>query len=174
MVPNYIRSSNKSNRSVVQIRKDTKRVLGEKMDKKTFITKEKVEEVANFLKKSVEWLKMQDLGCYRYNLDSTLAIYVGWSSGWDPEDKTVIHSDTEPEFALEAAVKIRNDFDCADYEYLDFPYFEDTGECWDNNVVFKPDEKTKDYKSDAKWLLGNYVAIINEGNKKKTTLRFGR
>ena len=39
------------------------------MNKRKFITKARVEEVAKFLQESVEWLKAQDCGCCHYNLD---------------------------------------------------------------------------------------------------------
>jgi len=156
------------------------------MNKRKFITKARVEEVAKFLQESVEWLKAQNCGCCHYNLDSTLAIYVGWSNGFDMADEDIIKSPSDQHpvnnpshpwvcgWAIDAAVKIRNDYDCADFEYLDFPSFEDSGECWDNSLSLRPNMSFKDYKMDAKWFLSEYVAMVNEGRKKNTTLRFGR
>lgn len=155
------------------------------MNKKEFVTKEKVEEVAKFLQESVEWLKVQDEGCCNYPLDDNLVIAVGWSDGFDMADETIIKSPngqspvnnpTHPwicGWAINAAVKIRNDYDCADFEYLDFPSFKDSGECWDSSLSIRPNLDFKGYKEDAKCLLEKYVDIVNEAKKKNSTLVIG-
>jgi murein DD-endopeptidase MepM/ murein hydrolase activator NlpD len=39
-------------------------------------------QIAQFVKESVEWLVENQEGCCRYQLDDHLAIFVGWSGGY--------------------------------------------------------------------------------------------
>jgi len=139
------------------------------MNKKDIVTKENIAKVADFLKDSVEWLKEADEGCCGFKLSNDLALYVGWSAGWDPEDKSVIHSKSEPDWAIDAAVKIRNDYDCADFEYLNFPWYDD-GECWNSSIAPIPGQGRRDYKRDARWFLETFVGMTNA--HKKGELRY--
>lgn len=132
------------------------------MNKKGILTKKNIEEVANFLKDSVESLIELDEGCCQHVFDENLSLYVGWSSGWDPDDETVIHSIDDKKYAIDAAIKIRNGFYWADFEYLDFPCYDD-GEIWDNSISLKPNMDFKDYKKYAKCFLEIYVDIVNNG-----------
>ncbi|MBR3242270.1 MAG: hypothetical protein IKG72_13025 [Bacillus sp. (in: Bacteria)] len=43
--------------------------------------KERIAEVATFIKESVEWLIREDCGCCTHKLDDRLAICVGWPAG---------------------------------------------------------------------------------------------
>ena len=131
------------------------------MNKKNIVTKENIEKVADFLKDSIEWLKANDMGCCHFNLSSDLALYIGWSDGWDENDESVIHSESEPSWAIDAAVKVRNDYDCADFEYLDFPCYAD-GEAWNNSVSMRPNQSRRDFKRDARWFLETFVSMTNE------------
>jgi hypothetical protein len=67
-----------------------------------------------------------------------------WTCGW----------------AVNAAIKVRNDFDCADFDFLHYPYYED-GECWDSGISIQPNLKRRDYKRLARWFLENFVNITN-------------
>ena len=149
------------------------------MNKKNIVTKENVAKVANFLKESIEWLVNEQQGCCHYNLNDDLALYVGWSGGFDPKDTDIIKElNIEPGatscYAIDAGVKIRNDYDCTDFEYLDFPYDKETGDCWDNAVSMAPDMTTSQYKADAKWFLETFVAMVNESKKKNSRFTFER
>lgn len=147
------------------------------MVKRKFVTKKRVDEVADFLKESVDWLKKEDCGCCHYNLDNNFAIYVGWAGGYDMDNDYIIKSDTGREvvhnpwknwvcgYAIECAVKIRNDYDCADYEFTYYPHFNDEdGDCWDNGSNLAPNGN---YKVDAKDLLSTYVDMVNALNHNK-------
>lgn len=156
------------------------------MNKKEFITKEKVEEVAKFLQESVEWLKAQDEGCRTYPLDDNLVIAIGWSNGFNmanediiksPNGQSLVNNPSHPwvcGWAIDAAVKIKNDHDCSDFEALNFPYWDnDNGECWDSSLSIRPNLDLKGYKEDAKQFLEKYVDIVNEAKKKNSTLVIG-
>ena len=148
------------------------------MNKKDIITKKNVEEVAHFLKDSVEWLTEADEGCCRFILDDNLAIFIGWSNGYDMNDDDIIKSPKGRSYngtigwAINAAVKVRNDFYWAEFDDLDFPYDEKTGECWDNALSLQPNMTAKSYKHDAKWFLATFVDMVNEHAKKNTTIVF--
>lgn len=112
-----------------------------------------VNKIAKFLEDSVNDLIKIDEGCCRYLLDEDLALYVGWSAGWGEELRDdAIQSKSEPDYAIEAGIKVRNDTLWADYDWLDFPYYPD-GEVWYASLTMKPGE---DYKSDAQWFIDEY------------------
>ena len=149
------------------------------MNKKNVLTKNNINKVANFLKESIEWLVNEQQGCCHFNLNDNLALYVGWSYGFDKNDTDIIkelNPDTNDRFcyAIDAAVKIRNDYDCADFEYLDFPYNSETGDCWDNAVSMSPNMTTNQYKAEARWFLETFVAMVNESKKKNSKFVFER
>ena len=100
-----------------------KKNLKEASNEEKISTDANISKVAKFLEQAVNGLIEDDTtnsagGCYRYILDSNFAIYVGWSAGWGKEPRDdVYQSKVEPDYAIEAAVKIRNDSDWADYDY---------------------------------------------------------
>ena len=53
-------------------------------------------------------------------------------------------------------IKVRNEADWADYDYLNFPWYPD-GEVWDTGVTI---EKNTNYKEVAEWLLKEYPYIV--------------
>lgn len=130
------------------------------------ITGKNIPEIATFLKESVEWLKKEQCGCCHYNLDDDLALYVGWESGYDRADDSII-SDEDSEdiapktsgwsecYAICAGVKIRNDSDCADYEFLDFPWYQD-GECCILDCTISPH---MDYQTTAQYFVNEYQVL---------------
>ena len=134
------------------------------MNKKDIVTNNNITKVAKFLEDSIKWLKEADMGCCHFNLSDDLALYIGWEPGYDQNDTTIITSPTEDGYAIVAGVKIRNDFDCADYEYLDFTVYED-GEVADVSTSMSPDMTRRQYRRDARWFLENFVAMTNEIKK---------
>ncbi len=104
---------------------------------KTYTTETLAEEI----KSAVEWLKEEDCGCVTLKLNGTLAVCVGWSDGFDPDDETVIHSKTEPTWAICAAIKAWGSDDLrTDLDYIDAPYYED-GSVYDTEMSIYPDDK---------------------------------
>lgn len=136
------------------------------MNCKTFITKQKKEDVAKFLEESIKWLLCEDGGCCHYNLSDDFSLYIGWSAGWDEDDKTVFHSRINPTWCIDAAVKIMDNYDCYDFEDLDCPW-DESGNCWVNSIAPSPSYTHKDYIKDAEWFLRNFVAMSNALKKGK-------
>lgn len=100
-----------------------------------------IETLAKGIESAVEWLKTEDCGCVTLKLDDRLAVCVGWSDGFDPEDETVIHSKTEPTWAICAAIKAWGSDDLrTDLDYIDAPYYED-GSVYDTEMTVYPDDK---------------------------------
>ena len=113
---------------------------------KTYTTETLAEEI----KSAVEWLKKEDCGCVTLKLNGTLAVCVGWSDGFDPEDKTVIHSKTESTWAICAAIKSWGSDDLrTDLDYIDAPYYED-GSVYDTEESISPDENYE-------WIAKNFL-----------------
>ena len=143
------------------------------MNKKNIVTKENIAKVADFLKESADYFKNQGEGCCHFNLSEDLALYVGWSDGYDMADTDIIKSKEGQRqngswtcgWAVNAAVKVRNDFDCADFDFLNYPYYPNDGECWDNGITMRPDQTRRDYKRDARWFLETFVSMTNAHKK---------
>jgi hypothetical protein len=114
----------------------------------------KMSKIAEFLKESVEWLVENQMGCCRYKLDDHLAIFVGWSAGYDEEkDDALIQAKDDPTYAINAGIKVWTSDDMwTDYDYLNFPYEKD-GDVLDMGSAISPNE---DYESVAKYLLDEY------------------
>ena len=111
------------------------------------------ETLAKEIKSAVEWLKEEDCGCVTLKLNGTLAVCIGWSDGFDPDDDTVIHSKTEPTYAICAAIKAWGSDDLGtDLDYIDAPYYED-GSIYDTEMSISPDEN---YEWLAKSFLGEF------------------
>lgn len=146
------------------------------MNKKSIVTKENVAKVAKFLKESCEYFKKDNEGCCGFQLSDDLALYVGWSDGYDMADDDIIKSKegqrlTDGQgrqwtcgYAVNAAVKVRNDSDCADFDFLDYPFYEN-GECWDTGISMRPDATDGEYRKYARWFLKNFVEITNAHGK---------
>lgn len=119
--------------------------------------------LAKEIKSAVEWLKEKDCGCVTLKLNGMLAVCVGWSDGFDPDDETVIHSKTSPTYAICAAIKAWGSDDLrTDFDYIDAPYYED-GSVYDTEESISPDEN---YEWIAKNFLDEFDALkelnINE------------
>ena len=109
------------------------------MNKKNIVTKENISKVADFLKEACEHFKNQGEGCYNLPLSEDLVLAVGWSDGYDMADNDIIKSEEGQKqygdwtcgYAVNAAIKVRNDADCSDFDFLNYPSYKDR-ECWEN------------------------------------------
>lgn len=109
-----------------------------------------VKTLAKEIKAAVKWLKEEDRGCVTLKLSGTLAVCVGWSDGFDPDDETVIHSKTSPTYAICAAIKAwGSDSMRIDLDWIDAPYYED-GSIYDTEQSISPDQNYK-------WLAENFL-----------------
>lgn len=115
------------------------------------------EEIAQELKKAVEWLIDQDEGCVTIKLDDRLGICVGWLPGYGEEKRDdCIQSKEEPDFAINAGIKVYTSDDMrTDYEFINMPYYED-GEVVMTDVSVEPNE---DYDKLAEYLLKEYEGM---------------
>ena len=130
-------------------------------------------EIAKFVKESVEWLVENQEGCCRYKLDDHLAIFVGWSVGYGDEKRDdVIQGKGDLDYGINAGIKVWTSDDLwTDYDWLNFPYYEN-GDVLDMDCAVSPQE---DWERIAKYLLRMYDEvkefdmkddgmIIREGN----------
>lgn len=96
-------------------------------------------------------VEKEDCGCVTLKLNGTLAVCVGWSDGFDPDDKTVIHSKTSPTCAICAAIKAwGSDSLRTDLDYINAPYYED-GSVYDIEQSIYPDDE------DYAWLATHFL-----------------
>ena len=142
------------------------------MNKKNIVTKENISKVADFLKEACEHFKNQSEGCYNLQLSEDLVLAVGWSDGYNMADNDIIKSEEGQRqrgdwtcgYAVNAAVKVRNDADCSDFDFLDYPTYKD-GDCWDNGITMGLNETSEGYRKDARWFLETFVAMTNAHEK---------
>lgn len=138
------------------------------MNKKNIVTKENIAKVADTLKTACDYFKNQGEGCFNFPLSDDLVLAVGWSNGYDMADNDIIKSEKGQRqsgdwtcgYAVNAAVKIRNDADCSDFDFLNFPTYKD-GDCWDNGITMKQNKTRREYRKDARWFLETFVAMTN-------------
>ena len=115
------------------------------------------QELAKEIKSAVEWLINEDCGCSTIKLDDTLAICVGWLDGYDVTDTGAIHSKTEPTWCVNAGIKVwTSDSMRTDYDFINSPYYEDSGDVWDTDVSISPLEN---YEELADYFLTEYAAM---------------
>lgn len=111
------------------------------------------ETLAKEIREAVGYLKEEDCGCVTIKLNGTLAVCVGWSSGFDPDDTLVIHSETQPTYAICAAIKAwGSDYMMTDFDYINIPYYDD-GEVLDTSCSI---ESGEDCVSIARYLLEEF------------------
>ena len=142
------------------------------MNKKNIVTKENISALADTLKTACDYFKNQGEGCFNLPLSDDLALVVGWSDGYDMADPDIIKSekgqrqngDCTYGYAVNAAVKVRNDADCSDFDFLNFPVYKN-GECWDNGITMKPNQTRREYRKNARWFLETFVAMTNAHKK---------
>ena len=100
-------------------------------------------KIVQFLKDSINDLKSQKATNCRFILDDRLAIFCGLSGANDDE--------------IVAGLKVWTSDDLwCDYDFLNFPYFEESGECLANDEIIT---EATDLENMAKWLLGCYKTI---------------
>ena len=142
------------------------------MNKKNIVTKENISALADTLKTACDYFKNQGEGCFSFPLSDDLVLAIGWSDGYDMADPDIIKSekgqrqngDCTYGYAVNAAVKVRNDADCSDFDFLNFPTYKD-GECWDNGITMKPNQTRREYRKNARWFLETFVAMTNAHKK---------
>ncbi len=129
--------------------------------------KEQKQEITKFLGDSVKALINHECSCCRYILDEELAIFVGWSQGYGDEARgDCIQDSDEPDWAINAGLKIRNDFLWCDYDFLDFPCNK-KGEIYDSGVTIEPNQDEEDYAFLADWFYRCYKRVKKFGRNKE-------
>ena len=98
-------------------------------------------KIAKFVKESVEWLIDNQQGCCRYKLDDHLAIFVGWSGGYEKEKQgDLIQANDDLTYAINVGVKVwTSDYMQTDYDWLNFPYYE-SGDVLDMGMSIAPND----------------------------------
>ncbi len=143
------------------------------MNKKNIVTKENIAKVASWLKTACDDFANNDAeGCYNFPLSDDLVLAVGWSDGYDMADTDIIKSKKGQRkngswtcgYAVNAGIKVRNDSDCSEYDWLNYPYYKD-GEVADTGLSMKPNQSRREYRKDARWFLENFVAMQNNIDK---------
>ena len=115
------------------------------------------QELANKIKEAVEYFEQDERGCYTLKLDDKLAICVGWLDGYDVTNTGVIHSKAEPTWCINAGIKVwTSDSMRTDYDFINSPYYEDSGDVWDTDVSISPSEN---YEELADYFLTEYEAM---------------
>ena len=138
------------------------------MNKKNIVTKENIAKIADILETACDCFKNQCEGCLNVPLSDDLVLAIGWSDGYDMADPDIIKSekgqrqigDSTCGYAVNAAVKVRNDADCSDFDFLDYPSYKD-GNYWDSRITMKPNQTRREYRKDARWFLETFVAMTN-------------
>ncbi len=134
-------------------------------------------DICKWVKESIKDLVQSDEGCCEYKLDDDLSIFCGWSDGYDPEDKDGIHSKENQSWCLNIGIKCNHEYMKTDFDWLNAPYNEETGEVWDTNMTLDKDGIDE---TDAQWLIEQYKEIrealdkgeiILENKEKKTEAR---
>lgn len=112
-----------------------------------------VKTLAKEIKGAVKWLKSEDRGCCTFKLNGRLAVCVGWSDGFDSDDKTCIHSKSEPSWCVVVGLKVwTSDSLRTDFDWISYPYYE-SGDIEDVGQSVEPNEN---YDALAEWLLDKF------------------
>lgn len=124
----------------------------------------RAQKAATFIKESIEWLLSQECGCCTVRLTRATQLAVGWEKGFDPEDSSVIHSKSEPEWGICVGIKAVDGDDMkTDFEWLTTPYVADganEGEVFSN--LEEPLSPKDDYEEVFKYLMGQYQEVMKE------------
>lgn len=114
-------------------------------------------KLAKFIKDSVDKLLNTDYTNCKFDLDENLAVFVGWSDGYDTEPtKYEIGSEKCPTCRINAVIAVRNDADWSDLDTLSVPFYEPSGEIYNCQYTVSPSE---DYEYLADRLLEDYENI---------------
>ena len=131
--------------------------------------------LAKEIQSAVKWLIEKDCGCSTIKLDDRLAVCVGWSDGYDPNDAWGIHSKESPTFCITAGIKVwTSDYLRTDFDWINSPYYSN-GDVWCNYLTVSSDNN---YKAIAEWFWKEYQTlskfeisedglILNEGDNEK-------
>jgi hypothetical protein len=117
-------------------------------------------EIAKFVKESVEWLQKEQEGCCTYKLDDHLAVCVGWSASYGDEERDdVIQAKDSYDWGINVGIKVwTSDASMlTDFDWINFPYYDD-GEVLDMGLAIAPNEN---YEEIADSLLKWYEEVEN-------------
>ena len=142
------------------------------MNKKNIVTEENIAKIAGILETACDCFQNQCEGCLNVPLSDDLVLAIGWSDGYDMADTDIIKSEKGQRqngdwtcgYAVNAAIKVRNDADCSDFDFLNYPVYKD-GECCDNGITMKPNQTRREYRKNARWFLETFVAMTNAHKK---------
>lgn len=130
------------------------------------------ETLAKEIQYAVKWLIEGDCGCSTIKLDDKLAVCVGWSDGYDPNDARGIHSKENPTFCITAGIKVwTSDYLRTDFDWINSPYYSN-GDVWCNDLTVSLDNNYKaiaewfwkEYQTLSKFKIGKDGLILNEGD----------
>ena len=130
------------------------------------------ETLAKEIQYAVKWLIEEDCGCSTIKLDDKLAVCVGWSDGYDPNDAWGIHSKENPTFCITAGIKVwTSDYLRTDFDWINSPYYSN-GDVWchdltvslDNNYKAIVEWFWKEYQTLSKFKISKDGLILNEGD----------
>lgn len=112
--------------------------------------------LAKEIQSAVKWLIEEDCGCSTIKLDERLAVCVGWSDGYDPNDAWGIHSKESPTFCITAGIKVWTSDDLrTDFDWINSPYYSN-GSVWCNDVTVS---SGNNYKAIAEWFWKEYQTL---------------
>ena len=142
------------------------------MNKKNIVTEENIAKIAGILETACDCFQNQCEGCLNVPLSDDLVLAIGWSDGYDMADTDIIKSEKGQRqngdwtcgYAVNAAIKVRNDADCSDFDFLDFPTYKDDN-YWDSGITMKPNQTRREYRKNARWFLETFVAMTNAHKK---------
>lgn len=113
-------------------------------------------EIQKWVLESIETLTTTDYTCCEYKLDDDLSLFCGWSDGYDENDEGMIHSKNNPTWGINVGIKCNHDYMKTDFDYLNAPYDEETGEVWDTSMTL---DEGGISESDAQWYIDQYNEI---------------
>lgn len=128
--------------------------------------------LAKEIQSAVKWLIEEDCGCSIIKLDDRLAVCVGWSDGYDPNDAWGIHSKENPTFCITAGIKVwTSDYLRTDFDWINSPYYSN-GDVWCNDLTVSLDNNYKaivewfwkEYQTLSKFKISKDGLILNEGD----------
>lgn len=114
------------------------------------MTDVKTEDLAEFIGKAIGYLRESATNC-RLPLDDNLALYVGWSDGYE---KTPQNPDG---YAMACKIANMNDALWCDFDFCDQPYDAETGEVYDTHSAISDGA---DYTMLANYYLDAYRDIV--------------